>query len=85
MDTIELQVEQLADSQPARPGEQQGVGDEAIGRYEQGLTQPAVSIGWQIKVNAEIESPVSGVIEELLVEEGASVESGQPIARVRSG
>ncbi len=36
------------------------------------------------KVNAEIESPVSGVIEELLVEEGAAVESGQPIARVRT-
>jgi pyruvate/2-oxoglutarate dehydrogenase complex dihydrolipoamide acyltransferase (E2) component len=37
------------------------------------------------KVNAEIESPVAGVIEELLVEEGASVTSGQPIARVREG
>lgn len=35
------------------------------------------------KVNAEIESPVSGVIEELLVEEGEAVTSGQPIARVR--
>jgi 2-oxoglutarate dehydrogenase E2 component (dihydrolipoamide succinyltransferase) len=35
------------------------------------------------KVNAEIESPVSGVIDELLVEEGTAVESGQPIARVR--
>jgi pyruvate dehydrogenase E2 component (dihydrolipoyllysine-residue acetyltransferase) len=36
------------------------------------------------KVNAEIESPISGVIEELLVSEGAAVASGQPIARVRA-
>ncbi len=36
------------------------------------------------KVNAEIESPVAGVIEELLVAEGAGVTSGQPIARVRT-
>lgn len=35
------------------------------------------------KVNAEIESPVSGVIEELLVDEGQNVESGQPIARIK--
>lgn len=35
------------------------------------------------KVNAEIESPVGGVIEELLVEEGSTVHSGQPIARIR--
>ena len=35
------------------------------------------------KVNAEIESPVAGTIEELLVPEGAQVTSGQPIARVR--
>jgi pyruvate/2-oxoglutarate dehydrogenase complex dihydrolipoamide acyltransferase (E2) component len=34
------------------------------------------------KVNAEIESPVAGVIEELLVPEGAEVTSGQPIARI---
>lgn len=36
------------------------------------------------KVNAEIESPIAGVIEELLVPEGAEVASGQPIARVRA-
>ena len=36
------------------------------------------------KVNAEIESPFAGVIEELLVPEGAEVASGQPIARVRA-
>lgn len=36
------------------------------------------------KVNAEIESPVAGVLEEILVEEGASVTSGQAIARVRT-
>ena len=34
------------------------------------------------KVNAEIPSPVSGRIEELLVGEGEQVEVGQPIARV---
>lgn len=34
------------------------------------------------KVNAEIPSPVSGRIEELLVGEGDQVEVGQPIARV---
>ena len=34
------------------------------------------------KVNAEIPSPVSGTIEELLVLEGQQVEVGQPIARV---
>ncbi len=35
------------------------------------------------KVNAEIEAPIAGVIEELLVEEGAEVRSGQPIAKIR--
>jgi pyruvate/2-oxoglutarate dehydrogenase complex dihydrolipoamide acyltransferase (E2) component len=34
------------------------------------------------KVNAEIPSPVSGVVEELLLNEGDSVKPGQPIARV---
>ena len=34
------------------------------------------------KVNAEIPSPVSGTIEELLVVEGQQVTVGQPIARV---
>jgi pyruvate/2-oxoglutarate dehydrogenase complex dihydrolipoamide acyltransferase (E2) component len=34
------------------------------------------------KVNAEIPSPVSGVVEELLLEEGDPVRPGQPIARV---
>jgi pyruvate/2-oxoglutarate dehydrogenase complex dihydrolipoamide acyltransferase (E2) component len=34
------------------------------------------------KVNAEIPSPVSGVVEELLVQEGDPVKPGQPIARV---
>jgi pyruvate/2-oxoglutarate dehydrogenase complex dihydrolipoamide acyltransferase (E2) component len=34
------------------------------------------------KVNAEIPSPVSGVVEELLLEEGDPVKPGQPIARV---
>ena len=34
------------------------------------------------KVNAEIPSPVSGKLEELLVLEGEQVEVGQPIARV---
>ncbi len=34
------------------------------------------------KVNAEIESPVAGVIEELLVPEGGQVISGQAIARI---
>jgi pyruvate/2-oxoglutarate dehydrogenase complex dihydrolipoamide acyltransferase (E2) component len=34
------------------------------------------------KVNAEIPSPVSGTVEELLVREGEQVTAGQPIARV---
>ncbi len=34
------------------------------------------------KVNAEIPSPVSGTVEELLVGEGDEVTAGQPIARV---
>ena len=34
------------------------------------------------KVNAEIPSPVSGVVEELLLEEGDPVKPGQPIARI---
>ena len=34
------------------------------------------------KVNAEIPSPVSGVVEELLLKEGDPVKPGQPIARV---
>ena len=35
------------------------------------------------KVNAEIPSPVSGVVEEILLDEGDSVKPGQTIARVR--
>lgn len=54
------------------------VGDEVV-------EGDAVAEALTDKVNAEIESPVSGVIEELLVEEGATVASGQPIARVRKG
>jgi pyruvate/2-oxoglutarate dehydrogenase complex dihydrolipoamide acyltransferase (E2) component len=34
------------------------------------------------KVNAEIPSPVSGVVKELLLEEGDPVKPGQPIAIV---
>jgi 2-oxoisovalerate dehydrogenase E2 component (dihydrolipoyl transacylase) len=34
------------------------------------------------KVNAEIPSPVSGVVDELLLNEGDPVKPGQPIARV---
>jgi pyruvate/2-oxoglutarate dehydrogenase complex dihydrolipoamide acyltransferase (E2) component len=34
------------------------------------------------KVNAEIPSPLSGTIEELLVGEGDQVTAGQPIAKV---
>jgi 2-oxoisovalerate dehydrogenase E2 component (dihydrolipoyl transacylase) len=36
------------------------------------------------KVNAEIPSPISGVVEELLLDEGDPVKPGQPIARVRA-
>jgi 2-oxoglutarate dehydrogenase E2 component (dihydrolipoamide succinyltransferase) len=36
------------------------------------------------KVNAEIESPYSGVVEELLVEVGGPITPGQPIARIRT-
>ena len=34
------------------------------------------------KVNAEIPSPVAGVVEALLLEVGAQVVPGQPIARI---
>jgi pyruvate/2-oxoglutarate dehydrogenase complex dihydrolipoamide acyltransferase (E2) component len=34
------------------------------------------------KVNAEIPSPVSGKVEELLLEVGEPVKPGQPIARI---
>jgi pyruvate/2-oxoglutarate dehydrogenase complex dihydrolipoamide acyltransferase (E2) component len=34
------------------------------------------------KVNAEIPSPVAGVIDELLLDEGDPVKSGQTIARI---
>jgi 2-oxoisovalerate dehydrogenase E2 component (dihydrolipoyl transacylase) len=34
------------------------------------------------KVNAEIPSPLSGMVEELLLDEGDPVKPGQPIARV---
>ncbi len=37
------------------------------------------------KVNAEIPSPVSGVVEELLLEVGDPVKPGQAIARVAAG
>jgi len=37
------------------------------------------------KVNAEIPSPISGRVEELLLEEGDQVKPGQPIARVKPG
>lgn len=37
------------------------------------------------KVNAEIPSPVSGVVEELLLEVGDPVKPGQAIARVAPG
>jgi len=36
------------------------------------------------KVNAEIPSPVSGVVEELLLAEGDPVKPGQPIARINA-
>jgi len=35
------------------------------------------------KVNAEIPSPVSGRVEQLLLKEGDAVKPGQPIARVK--
>jgi pyruvate/2-oxoglutarate dehydrogenase complex dihydrolipoamide acyltransferase (E2) component len=34
------------------------------------------------KVNAEIPSPFTGVVDELLLKEGDPVKPGQPIARV---
>jgi pyruvate/2-oxoglutarate dehydrogenase complex dihydrolipoamide acyltransferase (E2) component len=34
------------------------------------------------KVNAEIPSPIAGVVDELLLDEGDPVKPGQPIARV---
>ncbi|TMC40509.1 MAG: biotin/lipoyl-binding protein [Chloroflexi bacterium] len=34
------------------------------------------------KVNAEIPSPVSGVVEDLLLDIGDPVKPGQPIARI---
>ena len=35
------------------------------------------------KVNAEIPSPVTGMVEELLLKEGDAVKPGQTIARVK--
>jgi pyruvate/2-oxoglutarate dehydrogenase complex dihydrolipoamide acyltransferase (E2) component len=37
------------------------------------------------KVNAEVEAPVAGVVTELLVEVGATVEVGTPIALIEDG
>ena len=37
------------------------------------------------KVNAEIPSPVAGVVEELLLDVGDPVKPGQPIARIAPG
>jgi pyruvate/2-oxoglutarate dehydrogenase complex dihydrolipoamide acyltransferase (E2) component len=37
------------------------------------------------KVNAEIPSPISGVVEELLLEVGDPVKPGQAIARIAAG
>jgi pyruvate/2-oxoglutarate dehydrogenase complex dihydrolipoamide acyltransferase (E2) component len=37
------------------------------------------------KVNAEIPSPISGVVEDLLLEVGDPVKPGQAIARVAPG
>ena len=34
------------------------------------------------KVNAEIPSPLTGTVEELLLDVGAPVKPGQPIARI---
>jgi pyruvate/2-oxoglutarate dehydrogenase complex dihydrolipoamide acyltransferase (E2) component len=34
------------------------------------------------KVNAEIPSPIAGVVEELLLEVGDPVKPGQPIAKI---
>ena len=34
------------------------------------------------KINVEVESPVSGVLEEILVEEDHTIAVGQPIARI---
>lgn len=36
------------------------------------------------KVNAEIPSPISGTVDELLLKEGDPVRPGQPIARVEA-
>ena len=36
------------------------------------------------KVNAEIPSPLAGVVEELLLDVGDPVKPGQPIARIAS-
>ncbi len=37
------------------------------------------------KVNIEIESPVAGILEAILAEEGAIVVEGAPLARVLTG
>lgn len=37
------------------------------------------------KVNAEIPSPVAGVVDELLLKEGDPVKPGQPIALITPG
>jgi pyruvate dehydrogenase E2 component (dihydrolipoamide acetyltransferase) len=71
-----------------RVPELEGATEITLGSWLKG-TGDRVAIGEPIaealtdKVNAEIESPVAGVIEELLVPEGAEVASGQAIARIR--
>lgn len=52
-----------------RPGDEVAVGE-------------AIAEAMTEKANVEVESPVAGVLEEILVEEDGAVAVGQPIARV---
>lgn len=52
-----------------RPGDEIAVGE-------------AIAEAMTEKANVEVESPVAGVLEEILVEEEDTVAVGQPIARV---
>ncbi len=66
----------------------EGAADVTLGAWlrqvgDQVVAGDAVAEALTDKVNAEIESPYSGVVEELLVDVGAAIQPGQPIARVR--
>ncbi|TMG45575.1 MAG: hypothetical protein E6H85_04655 [Chloroflexi bacterium] len=68
---------------PPPPGQLAPVASRArqppIGCVSAGSSLPARDRG---KVNAEIPSPIAGVVEDLLLEVGDPVIPGQPVARI---